>query len=168
VLRRLLRTLSGLRRAARGSSAAPAPPPSLADPRARDPWMAAVLGALGERYQLGEDKADGAQVLRRTGRTRFNPMLVYLSAAARSVVGFYEVRAHGERAADEARAVLDAKISVALQARGLEAAGDRVEDWGGTVVIRRYQGRVEEPGAAAGAVRFMCQESDQVMDTAAE
>jgi len=47
---------------------------------------------LGERYQLGPDAADGTQVLRRTGRTRFNPMPVWLLPVQRMVRGEYEVR----------------------------------------------------------------------------
>ena len=42
---------------------------------------------LGERYQLGPDAADGTQVLRRTGRTRFNPMPVWLLPVQRMVRG---------------------------------------------------------------------------------
>jgi hypothetical protein len=106
--------------------------------------------------------------MRRTGRARFNPMMVFLRAAERLVVGIYEVRGHGAQPDQEARRVLDAKVTTALQALGLSAAGDRTEEWGGLVLIRRYEGRVDEPATAASAIRFMCQESDQIMDTAAE
>ena len=168
VLRRVLRTFFGLRRALRDGGKSAGTSGALADPRAQDPWMAALLTALGERYGLGEDKPEGAQVLRRTGRARFNPMLVYLRAAERTVTGFYEVRGHGRDPAAAARQLLDAKVTPALQDRGLAAAADRLEEWGGVVVVRRYQGRCDDAAQAASAIRFMCQESDQVMDTAAE
>ena len=167
VIRGLLRTLFGLRRAFRKQ---PAERPAQAsdDPRAQDPWVAGVLADLGERYQLGPDKPEGVQILRRTGRARFNPMMVFLAIAGRAVVGFYEVRGHGDKPEDVARALLDARITGELAVRGLSPAGDRVEDWGGTVLIRRYQGTCDDSKAAANAVRFMCQQSDQIMDTAAE
>ena len=167
MFRRLLRAFFGLKRALRPSSA-PAAPPASEDPRAADPWVAAVLGALGERYKLGDDRHDGAQLLRRTGRARFNPMMVYLRPPQRTVVGFYEVRGHGEVPETDARRVLDAQVNGRLEAFGLQPAQDRVEDWGGKVLIRRYEGRCDDAAQAAGAVRFMCQESDQIMDTAAE
>ena len=167
VFRGFLRTLFGLKRAVLGGAKA-AVPVVRTDPRAGDPWVSALLDALGDRYLLGDDKPDGAQVLRRTGRERFNPMLVYLRAAEHAVIGFYEVRGHGEHPAAEARRVLDKLVSAPLAEHGLLPGQERIEEWGGTVLIRRYEGRCDEPVRAAGAVRFMCQESDQVMDTASE
>jgi len=78
------------------------------------------------------------------------------------------VRGHGDDPAAEARKLLDRQISAALESRGLSVASEKIEDWGGTVLVRRYQGRCDDAKAAASAIRFMCQESDQVMDTAAE
>ncbi len=140
MFRGLLRTLFGLRRAFRGPAHAPAPA-APADPRAADPWLAGILSALGDRYQL---------------------------AADHFVTGVYEARGHGDAGADDARKLLSDKIDGPLAERGLLPCGDKIEDWGGTVVIRRYQGRCDDAQAAARAVRFLCQESDQIMDTAAE
>jgi hypothetical protein len=78
------------------------------------------------------------------------------------------VRGHGADPAADARRVLDAQISPRLAEHGLAPARERTEEWGGIVLIRCYQGRCDEPARAAAAVRFMCQESDQVMDTASE
>jgi len=123
-----------------------------------------MFALLPDRYQLGADAADGAQVLRRTGRTRFNPMRVWLRAAERIVRGEYEVR--GEAAA--AKALLDARVSERLAALGLSAAGESVDDWGGSVLTRRYEGRCESAEQAAAAVRFMCEDSEQQVNLAAE
>src|SRR4051794_16236593 len=101
----------------------PPPPPRPADPRLEaDPWLGTMFALLADRYQLGADAADGAQVLRRTGRARFNPMRVWLRAADRVVRGEYEVR--GEPAA--AKALLDARVSQRLAALGLSQAADSV------------------------------------------
>ena len=43
-----------------------------------------------------------------------------------------------------------------------------LEEWGGHVLTRRYQGRCDDPSRGAAAVRYMCQESEQIIDTAAE
>ncbi|HZR09096.1 MAG TPA: hypothetical protein VFA79_10980 [Myxococcales bacterium] len=123
-----------------------------------------MFALLADRYQLGPDAADGAQVLRRTGRARFNPMRVWLRAAERIVRGEYEVR--GEPAA--ARALLDARVSARLAALGLSAVGESVDDWGGSVLTRRYEGRCESAEQAAAAVRFMCEDSEQQVNLAAE
>src|SRR3954465_850214 len=132
MLRRILRSLFGPRKA-------PAPPRP-ADPRlVADPWLGRMFALLPDRYQLGPDSADGAQVLRRTGRARFNPMRVWLRPAERVVRGDYEVR--GEAVA--ARALLDARISQRLAAVGLAVAAESVDEWGGSVVTRRYEGRCE-------------------------
>src|SRR2546425_12719947 len=71
----------------------PPPPPRPADPRLEtDPWLGGMFAMLGERYQLGQDAAGGTQVLRRTGRARFNPMRVWLLPVQRLVRGEYEGR----------------------------------------------------------------------------
>jgi hypothetical protein len=123
-----------------------------------------MFALLPDRYQLGPDSADGAQVLRRTGRARFNPMRVWLRPAERVVRGDYEVR--GEAVA--ARALLDARISQRLAAVGLAVAAESVDEWGGSVVTRRYEGRCESAEQAARAVRLMCEESEQQVVLAAE
>src|SRR5438067_1385863 len=85
MLRRILRALFRPR--------PPPPPPRPPDPRLEaDPWLGRLFALLPDRYQLGPDAADGAQVLRRTGRARFNPMPVWVRAAERLVRGDYEVR----------------------------------------------------------------------------
>ena len=153
-------------------AAKPAPPPAApADPRLEtDPWLGALFAQLGNRYQLGPDTPEGARVLRRTGRARFNDMPVWLRAAERTVRASYEVRAHGDRkaATAQARAILDERATAPLAARGLLPGADSIEDWGGTVVQRSYQGRCEDPSAAAAAVRYVCEESEPQVDTAAE
>jgi hypothetical protein len=129
-----------------------------------------MLVHLGERYRLGDDGADGIRILRRTSRERFNPMQVWLRPSERLVVGEYEVRAHGDpaSAAAEARALLDARLSAPLARLGLAPGREAVEEWGGQVLIRRYQGRLDDAARAAAAIHFMCQESEQIIDTAAE
>jgi hypothetical protein len=160
LIRRLLRLL-------RPRPKAPPRPPD--DPRfTTDPWLGQLFALLGERYQLGADGEGGAQVLRRTARARFNPMQVWLRASERTVLGEYQVRAHGEGGVDEARALLDSRITPPLAELGLSSAGETLEEWGGQVVLRRYRGRCDEAARAAAAVRFMCQESEQIIDTAAE
>jgi hypothetical protein len=141
------------------------PPPAPADPRlAADAWLAEIFARLGERYRLGPDAADGAQVLRRTGRARFNPMPVWLSAAEHLVRADYEVR--GEAAAG--KALLDRRLTAQLSGLGLAQAGESVEEWAGTVLTRRYQGRCDSAESAAAAVRFACEESETQINLAAE
>jgi hypothetical protein len=154
MLRRILRALFP-----------PRPPPRPQDPRLlADPWLGRMFAVLPDRYQLGPDGADGAQVLRRTGRARFNPVRVWLRTAERVVRGEYEVR--GEEAA--AKALLDSRVSGRLAAFGVTPAGESVDDWGGSVLTRKYQGRCESAEQAAAAVRFFCEESEQQIDLAAE
>ncbi|TMA18208.1 MAG: hypothetical protein E6J62_15960 [Deltaproteobacteria bacterium] len=168
MIRGLLRKFFGARRALR--SKGPAPHAAPHDPRAAaDPWLGSILAQLGDRYRLGEDGADGTRILRRTGRERFNPMQVWLRSAERLVVGEYEVRAHGDPsvALAQARALLDARLSGPLAKLGLAPDREAVEEWGGQVLIRRYQGRLEDAAQAAAAVQFICH-SDQIIDTNAE
>ena len=154
MLRRLLRALFR-----------PRPPPPPPDPRlVADPWLGRMFAVLPDRYQLGPDAAEGAQVLRRTGRARFNPMRVWLRCAERVVRGEYEVR--GDPSA--AKALLDARVSQRLGALGLSPAGESVDDWGGSVLTRKYEGRCESAEQAAAAVRFLCEESEQQVNLAAE
>jgi hypothetical protein len=164
-----LRKFFGARRALR--SHAPRGPAVPQDPRAAaDPWLSAMLAHLGERYRLGDDGADGTRILRRTGRERFNPMQVWLRPSERLVVGEYEVRTHGDGASaiSRARALLDARLSEPLAKLGLAPGPDAVEEWGGQVLSRRYQGRLDDAARAAAAIHFICQESEQIIDTNAE
>jgi hypothetical protein len=139
------------------------------DPRVdADPWLARMLDELGERYQLGKDVPEGIQVLRRTARTRFNRMRVYLKTSDRAVIGDYDVRLRGGKTLAEGRALLDRKVSARLSQLGVRPAGEAVEEWGGQVIVRRYEGPCPDPLVAAAAVRFMCEESEQVMDASAE
>ena len=143
----------------------PPPPPRPADPRLEaDPWLGRLFEILPERYQLGPDAADGAQVLRRTGRARFNPMQLWVKAADRVVLGDYEVRGNPARA----RKVLDDRVSQRLAALGLSVAAESVQDWAGEVLTRRYQGRCDAPEQAAAAIRFFCEGSEQQLNLAAE
>jgi hypothetical protein len=160
MIRRLLRLLRP----------APRPPPRLPqDPRvAADPWLATMFAQLGDRYRLGAEGPDGAQVLRRTARARFNPMQVWLRSSEHAVLGDYQVRAHGDHGTEKARALLDARVSPALRQLGLDPSGETVEEWGGHVLTRRYLGRCDDPLRGAAAVRYMCQDSEQIIDTAAE
>jgi hypothetical protein len=145
----------------------PAPPPKhAADPRLEaDPWLGEVFARLGDRYHLGED---GERVLRRTGRARFNPMPVWIRG--RTVACDYEVRAAGapEAAAADARKLLDGKVAEPLASFGLAASGEKVEEWAGTVLVRSYQGRFESAQVAAEAIRFICEDSETQLNTAAE
>ena len=157
MLRRILRALF--------PPPAPAPPPRPPDPRLEaDPWLAKLFALLPDRYQLGADGAEGAQVLRRTGKARFNPMRVWVRGAERVVRGDYEVR--GDPAAG--KTLLDARVSKRLAALGLNASGESVAEWGGSVLTRSYEGRCESPEQAAAAVRFLCEESEQLVVLAAE
>ena len=149
----------------------PPPPRRPADARlAQDPWLGGVFARLGDRYQLGADGPDGARILRRTGRARFNPMPVWLTSAGKLVRGDYEVRGQGDRdvAAAQSRSLLDQRVTGQLEALGLLPSGESVEEWAGTVLTRRYQGRCESPEQAAAAVRFLCEESETQINTAAE
>jgi hypothetical protein len=166
VIRGLLRTLFGARRALRKKPAA-APPQ---DPRAAaDPWLAEMLVHLGERYRLGEEGADGTRILRRTARERFNPMQIWLRPAERLVVGEYEIRAHGDPAVAlaQARSLLDKRLSGPLARLGLAPGREAVEEWGGQVLTRRYEGRLDDAARAAEAIEFICH-SEQIIDTNAE
>ncbi|HKD40943.1 MAG TPA: hypothetical protein VKB87_11730 [Myxococcaceae bacterium] len=127
-----------------------------------------MLDQLGERYQLGKDAADGIQVLRRTARTRFNPMRVYVQPINREVIGEYDVRVREGKTLAQGRALLDRKVSARLSELGVRPAREVVEEWGGEVIVRRYEGSCPDPQVAAAAVRFMCEESEQVMDASAE
>ena len=132
------------------------------DPRlAADPWLGGTFARLGERYRLAPD---GSQVLRRTGRARFNPMPVWLRSADHMVRCDYEVR--GDTAA--ARALLDERVGGRLSALGLASTGDAIEEWAGSVLTRHYEGRCESPEQAAAAVRFICEESETQVNLAAE
>lgn len=140
----------------------PKAPPRVADPRlAADPWLGELFGQLSDRYRLAED---GEQVLRRTGRARFNKMPVWVRSAERSVAADYEVRGDVARG----RALLDERVTPKLAALGLSKGMESVEDWAGDVLTRRYQGRCEEAHAAAAAVKFFCEESELQINTAAE
>ena len=152
-----------LRRLFRLFRRAPKAPPRPADPRlAQDPWLAALFARLGGRYQLGPDGPEGAPILRRTGRARFNPMPVWLQE--RTVRGEYEVR--GDPA--QGKAILDARMTGPLRSLGLLQVGERIEEWAGSVLLRRYEGRCDSPEQAAAAVKFFCEESELQINTAAE
>jgi hypothetical protein len=174
---RFLRVLFGLRRvlfgtakgpsvkAADGGDAGGARPEAGAK---GDPWLAGILGHLGERYRLGEEGADGTQLLRRTGRARFNPMPVWLRSEGARVCGDYEVRAQGATAAEDARKLLDARVGAQLARWGFAPERESIEEWAGTVLTRRYQGSCPDVALAAAAIHFMCVESELQMNTAAE
>ena len=139
------------------------------DPRVdADPWLAALLDDVGERYRLGNDLAEGIQVLRRTGRERFNPMRVYLDAAGRGVLGDYDVRIRDHQSIDDGRRLLEERVSGPLGRFGLRPVSETIEQWGGEVITRRYAGQCPDAHIAAAAVRFMCEQSEQIIDTAAE
>lgn len=139
------------------------------DPRVdADPWLATLLDEVGERYRLGADLADGIQVLRRTGKERFNPMRVYLHSQRRAVSGDYDVRIRDGRSLDEGRRILDRRVSGRLAELGLRPVSETVEQWGGEVIVRRYAGECPDPLIAAAAVQFICEESEQIIDIAAE
>jgi hypothetical protein len=157
-----------LRQKLRGAPTAP-PPQRPADPRVdQSPWLSRMLDALGARYRLGEDKPDGIQLVRRTGKERFNPMRVYLRPAENLIACDYDMRVRGEKSLADGRAILDRRVTEPLGKLGLTAASESVEVWGGHVIVRRYQGACPDPLAAANAIRFVCERSDQVMDTEAE
>jgi hypothetical protein len=145
----------------------PAPPPkAVADPRLEsNPWLGEIFASLGDRYRLA---GDGERILRRTGRARFNPMPVWLED--RALHCDYEVRAKGspEVAAAEARKLLDARVGSRLNELGLEPSGEKVEEWAGTVLVRTYRGRFDSAGRAAAAIRFVCEDSETQLNTAAE
>lgn len=151
-----------LRRLWRLLRRAPAKPKPSQDPRdAANPWLGGIFARLGERYQLAPD---GARILRRTGRARFNPMPVYLDVQKREVHGGFEVR--GDPVA--ARALLDQRVTSQLAAVGLAPTGEWVEEWAGAVLTRHYAGHCESPELAAAAVRLMCEEFELESNFAAE
>jgi hypothetical protein len=164
---RLLRFFYALRHKLRGAKKAKPQRPR--DPRVEaDPWLFQMLEELGERYQLGSGLRDGIQVMRRTARTRFNPMRVYLTPADRGVSGDYDVRVRDGRPVAEGRALLERRVTPSLAGWGLQPVAETIEEWGGHVITRRYQGLCPDPMIAAAAVRFMCEQSEQVMDVTAE
>jgi hypothetical protein len=67
-----------------------------------------------------------------------------------------------------AKSLLDQRFSGRLAALGLSVAGESVEEWAGTVLTRRYEGRCDTAQSAAAAVRFLCEESEQLINLAAE
>ena len=143
----------------------PRAPARPADPRlAADAWLGGIFSRLGERYQLGPDAAEGARVLRRTGRARFNPMPVWLRPADHGVRADYEVR--GDAAAG--KALLDQRVGPRMTPLGLAQASESVEEWAGTVLTRRYEGRCDAAEQAAAAVKFVCEESETQINLAAE
>jgi hypothetical protein len=149
----------------------PPPPPRPADARLeQDPWLGGIFARLSNRYQLGEQAPEGTVVLRRTGRARFNPMRVWLRPESRVVRGAYEIRAPGDReaAAAQCRAVLGERVAGRLSALGLSPGAESVEDWAGTVLVQLYEGRCDSPEQAAAAVRFICEDSEQQINLAAE
>lgn len=164
---RLQRLVYGIRNALRPSRATKAR--RAADPRVdADPWLSKIFDELGERYQPGKDTPDGLQLLRRTARSRFNPMRVYVRSQTRQVAGDYDVRLRGGKSLAEGWALLDRKVSAPLSQFGVQPARETVEEWGGQVIVRRYQGVCADPMVAAAAVRFICEQSEQVMDASAE
>src|SRR5260370_7408412 len=101
-----------LRRLWRLLRRAPAKPKPSEDQRlAANPWLGGIFARLGERYRLAPD---GARILRRTGRARFNPMPVYLDVEKREVHGGFEGR--GDPGA--ARALLDQRATSQLAPLG--------------------------------------------------
>ena len=91
-------------------------------------------------------------------------MRVWVHAPGRMVRGDYEVR--GDAAA--AKALLDVRVSQRLAAFGISPVSESLEDWAGTVLTRRYEGRCETADDAAAAIRFFCEESEQQVNLAAE
>lgn len=147
----------------------PAPAQRPPDPRVdQSPWLAGLLDDLGARYRLGEDGADGIQVIRRTGKERFNPMRVYLRPTDSNVAGDYDVRIRGGKSLDFGRQLLDRRVGARLAELGLRPTRETVEEWGGHVITRRYEAPCADARQAAAVVRFICEQSDQVMDSEAE
>lgn len=145
------------------------PPQRPPDPRVdASPWLSELLDSLGARYRLGEDKPEGARIIRRTGKERFNPMRAWVRASDRHVTGEYDVRVRGGKTLEHGRALLDRKVSGRLGELGLKPTTESVEEWGGQVITRRYEGACADALTAAAAVRFMCEQSDQVIDSEAE
>ena len=87
---RLLAFVFRLKRMFTPAPAKPARPP---DPRVDgDPWLAPLFDALGERYRWGNATEHGVQLLRRTGKERFNPMRAYVKPTEHELLGDYDVR----------------------------------------------------------------------------
>src|SRR5579863_7216350 len=120
---------------------APKRPQRLADLRIdADAWLKDLFETLTDRYRLGEETPHGLQILRRTGRARFNPMRVYVRSGARRLAADYDVRIRDGRPLDFARSLLDQRIGAPLAEWGLKPSSETVEDWGGQVITRRYEG----------------------------
>jgi hypothetical protein len=140
------------------------PPP---DPRAlANPWLGKLLDQLGERYRLGADTPQGIQILRRTGKARFNPMRAWLRTASCIVSCEYEAHVPEGEDAEAGRRLLDRSITSKLKELGLSQTSEKVEAWHGHLVTRGYEGPLADIGAAVAAVRYICELSEQVMDTA--
>ena len=99
----LVRWFHHLRQRLRG---APKKPPAQRPPDPRvdgSPWLSKMLDELGPRYRLGEDRAEGSQIIRRTGKERFNPMRAYVRASDSHVSGDYDVRVRGGKSLEVGR-----------------------------------------------------------------
>jgi hypothetical protein len=139
-----------------------------ADPRIDGhPWLSALFDALGERYRLGDAKPDGLQILHRSARERFNPKRLYLRPETSVLALDYDARIRDGRPLEAARSVLDNRITAPLGQWGLRPGAESVEDWGGKVLTRRYEGPCPDAANAAAAIRFFC-EHEQVIDVALE
>ena len=66
------------------------------------------------------------------------------------------------------RALLDERVGARLPSFGLQQATENVEEWAGTVLTRRYEGRCDSAEQAAAAVKFVCEESETQINLAAE
>ncbi len=146
-------------------SAVQRPPDARVD---REPWLKEMLDVLGERYRLGDDTAQGIQVLCRTGKERFNPMRVWLSVPSKQVAGEYDVRVAPGHTAERGRALLDARVTAPLSSWGLHPTKESSEEWSGLVITRRYEGTCPDASVAAAAVAFLCRGPESVMNTALE
>ncbi len=144
----------------------PKPPP---DPRAlANPWLGGILDQLGDRYRLGDDTPVGIQILRRTGKARFNPMRVWVRPDGQRVTCEYEAHVSEGQPAEAGKELLDRAVGGRLQELGLAPLDERVEAWHGHLVTRRYQGPCNGVPAATAAIRFVCEYSETVLDTASQ
>ena len=163
------RILIRIGRALRGLFVDKGPPKPPPDPRAlANPWLGTILDRLGDRYRLGPDTPDGIQVLRRTGKARFNPMRAWLRTEGALVACDYEAHVGEGQSVDLGRELLDRQVKERLKALGLVQTSEKVEAWHGHVVTRRYQGACADAGAAVAAIRHICEYSEQVIDAATQ
>ena len=95
-------------------------------------------------------------------------MRAWLRAADQAVVCEYEVHVSEMEPVEVGRALLDRAVNKRLEPLGLNQVSEKVEVWHGHLLTRRYEGQCPEVGEVVAALRFICEYSEAVIDTASQ